>query len=237
VGGAVDEKERLVKILVTRPEIDQQQTIRALEQRGFVAIGSAVMDIVPLPFKLPIEPWQGLVITSRNALRMLAPADLSTLVDALARELGFAHIALVAANVAELENRLPSVLAPADGPLLYLAGRIRTGALDRTLLQQGFAVCLREVYDMVARDVLSDAALAVIEAEALDGILLYSERSCQILLSLIEQAGLSDKIKNVIFYCLSPRVALPLQGLSYPLVVADAPNERSLLACLENGHN
>ncbi|WP_162916276.1 uroporphyrinogen-III synthase [Cohaesibacter haloalkalitolerans] len=237
-----------MKILVTRPEIDQQQTIRALEQRGFVAIGSAVMDIVPLPFELPNEPWQGLVITSRNALRMLAPADLSTLVDVclfcvgertavLARELGFAKVALVAANVAELEQQLLTALAPTDGPLLYLAGRIRTGALDRTLLQQGFAVCLREVYDMVARDALSDAALAAIEAEALDGILLYSERSCQILLSLIEQAGLSDKIKNVIFYCLSPRVALPLQGLSYPLVVAEAPNERSLLACLENGHN
>nr|WP_319391383.1 uroporphyrinogen-III synthase [uncultured Cohaesibacter sp.] len=237
-----------MKILVTRPEIDQQQTIGALEQRGFVAIGSAVMDIVPLPFELPNEPWQGLVITSRNALRMLALADLSTLkgyrlfcvgerTAALARELGFAKVALVAANVAELENRLPSALVPADGPLLYLAGKIRTGALDQTLLQHGFAVCLREVYDMVARDALSDAALAAIEAEALDGIFLYSERSCQILLSLIEQADLSDKMKNVIFYCLSPRVALPLQGLSYPLVVADAPNERSLLACLENGHN
>nr|WP_321455237.1 uroporphyrinogen-III synthase [uncultured Cohaesibacter sp.] len=237
-----------MKILVTRPEIDQQQTISALDKLGFEGISSPVMDIVPLSFILPDTDWQALVVTSRNGLRMLSSDDVGRFQDVplycvgertaeLARQLRFSNVAVVAATSAALAEQLIRQLIPQRGPVLYLAGKIRSGSVDRDLKDHGFSVCLQEVYEMRKRARFSQEAFEAIVSHNLHGVLVYSARTCRILLSLLEQYGLRDHLDNVIFYCLSPAVALPLKGLGYPLVVAKSPNERSLLECLDNGHN
>ena len=237
-----------MKILVTRPEIDQHQTIKALETLGVEVLASPVMAIVPLSLSFPDASWQALVVTSRNGLRMVADDQLEPLKSVplycvgkrtadLAAALGFTKVAFVAPNGAELEKQLLSALDPQNGEILYLAGKVRSGRLAEALSAHGFSVRLCEVYESQALTCLSDEVCEAIRTEQLDGILLYSQRSCRLFLSLIEQMGLSEHLHKAIFYCLSPAVALPLEGLGYPLVVAEAPNERSLLACVQNGHN
>ena len=237
-----------MKILVTRPEIDQQQTIKALETLGLEGIASPVMEIVPLPFSLPDDIWQALVVTSRNGLRMVAGDQLERLKGLplycvgnrtadLARALGFAKIVVIAPNVAVLKRRLIAEMDPQKGGILYLAGKVRSGALDAALLAHGFSISLCEVYESRPLTGFSATVCEIIRSGQLDGILLYSQRSCRLFLSLVEKTGLSEHLHSAIFYCLSPAVALPLERLGYPLVVAEAPNERSLLACVQNGHN
>ena len=115
-----------MKILVTRPEIDQQQTIKALETLGLEGIASPVMEIVPLPFSLPDDIWQALVVTSRNGLRMVAGDQLERLKGLplycvgnrtadLAHALGFAKIVVVAPNVCCVEKAADSRDEPAKG--------------------------------------------------------------------------------------------------------------------------
>ena len=233
-----------MKILVTRPEIDQQQTIASLDRLGMEAIASPVIEIVPLSFSLPCEEWQAVIVTSRNALRMLSSQTIGALkhiplycvgekTAELARNLGFEVVASVAPDVASLENDLLSSLNAGSGSLLYLAGAVRSGRLFETLQERGYTACLQQVYESRARKALSTEAVDAIKKNELDGILLYSQRSCRLFLGLIEKSGLCDHLHDVIFYCLSPAVALPLEGLGYPLVVAHAPNEKSLLACVQ----
>nr|WP_321461597.1 uroporphyrinogen-III synthase [uncultured Cohaesibacter sp.] len=237
-----------MKILVTRPEVDQQQTLAALQALGIETLSSPVMEIVPLAFDLPDDPWQGIIVTSRNGLRMLAEEQIASLryfplycvgkrTGELAKRLGFEVTLPIAATVAELGALLVERLDPHKGPVLYLAGRDRAGSLEDVLKLSGFTVTLREIYQGKPSQTLSGEAEEALRTGHLDAILLYSERSSRLLLSLIEKAGLSDRLEKVVFYCLSPAVALPLEGLGYPLVVADAPNERSLLECVQNGHN
>ena len=233
------------KVLVTRPQEDQQQTREALADLDIEAVCSPVMAVVRLPFCLPETDLQAVVVTSRNALRMLDADQLARLhrmplycvggqTEGLARQLGFGTIGAVAVDVAQLLADLPQLLSPAGGPLLYLSGKHRSGSLANTLEAHHFDVTLLEVYEMAARGSLTAAALSAIGDKSLDGVLLYSQRTSQLLLSLIEHYRLEDAMRALTFFCLSPTVAAPLKGRGYSLVVAKAPNEGSLLECVKN---
>ncbi|WP_316858331.1 uroporphyrinogen-III synthase [uncultured Cohaesibacter sp.] len=237
-----------MKLLVTRPEIDQQQTVQALKDLGVVAISSPLMDIVPLDFSLPVKDWQAVIVTSRNSLRLLDPADLEGLIHRplfcvgsrtaqLARTLGFTDIRTHGQNSDALIDMILESLHADNGPLLYLAGKFRAGRLQDVLQTHAFEISLLEVYEARARNRLTEDAANALRERSLDGVLLYSERSCRLLLSLLEREELAEFAKTIIYYCLSEAVAFPLRQLGYPLVVAKVANETSLLDCVRLSHN
>ncbi|SNY90568.1 uroporphyrinogen-III synthase [Cohaesibacter sp. ES.047] len=236
------------RILVTRPEADQAQTVSALGTIGLEAVSAPVMDIESLPFVLPDEPWQAVIVTSRNALRMLSAEEINEIkacrlccVGAktadLARSLGFLRIDQPAPHVADLGERLKSSLEVGGGPVLYPAGHYRSGSLAEDLEELDLRVCLIEIYRMVARSGLPDKAIAAIKAGDLAGILVYSTRSAEILARLLEADGLRDKLGRVPFFCLSESVAARLQGSGFVTHVSEMPNEAALLACVKKHHN
>ncbi|WP_180966920.1 uroporphyrinogen-III synthase [Cohaesibacter celericrescens] len=241
-----------MKILVTRPDADQKQTIGLLSGLGIEAVSSPVMEAIKLPFMLPDRaselPWQAMVVTSRNALRMLESEQLAQLrsvalycvgaqTETLARSLGFDTIGETSPDVAHLTDRLLDLFSPDAGPILYLTAKHRSGKLAQALDVDGFDYTLIESYEMVALSSLTEEAVAAIQTKRLDGVLLYSSRTSQLLLTLFEKHDLADDMQHVTFYCLSDAVASPLKPTGYPLVVSAAPNEQSLLACVKKDHN
>lgn len=237
-----------MRLLVTRPALDQQQTCDALQAMGIEALSAPVMEAQRLSFTLPDEVWQAVVITSRNGLRALKETELTHLQDKplfcvgekterLARELGFSNHRLTAPDMASLAPPLLAALDPAKGPLLYLTAKHRSGDLTEQLAAHGQAFALIEAYEMVAASCLPDEVISAICENQLDGVLLYSLRSCHLFLMLADAKGLGDALAGLTFYCLSPAIATSVEEAGYPLVVADTPNEDSLLACVKKGRN
>nr|WP_321442793.1 uroporphyrinogen-III synthase [uncultured Cohaesibacter sp.] len=237
-----------MRILVTRPALDQDQTCKALRALGIEPLSAPVMVAEALDFSLPEQSWQAVVVTSRNGLRMLERAQVAQLgqrplycvgtkTESLARALGFQTIEMRAPDLADLTPALVSRLAPQGGPILYLTGRHRTGSLKDTLEAAGLSVAQVETYVMVASKALPDDICDAIGQGAIDGVLLYSKRSSQLFLSIAREHGLEAKLGGLTFYCLSPAIATLIEDAGYPLVVADAPNEKSLLASLKKGRN
>ncbi|WP_157967552.1 uroporphyrinogen-III synthase [Cohaesibacter intestini] len=237
-----------MRILVTRPALDQDQTCKALRALGIEPVSAPVMEAQGLQFCLSEQAWQAVVVTSRNGLRMLEPAQIAQLrlrplycvgakTESLAHDLGFETIEMCAPDLAVLTPALVSRLNPAGGPVLYLTGRHRTGSLKAALETAGLRVEQVESYDMVASPTLPEDALTAIRKGGIDGVLLYSQRSSQLFLSIASEQGLEAQLGGLTFYCLSPAIATLIKEAGYPLVVADAPNEKSLLASLEKGRN
>lgn len=237
----------LGRILITRPETDQGQTGKALISLGFEPLYSPVMDIVRCPVQLTDEEWQGVIVTSRNALRALDAVQLEALrhhdlycvgaqTAALAKALGFASIAQVARDAAELIASLRVMLKSGCGPVLYLAGRHRSGSILQDLEAQKIDVHLLEMYEMVPREHLVEDALIAIKDQRLDGVLLYSKRTSRLFLSLLEKYDLLPSIRFLTFYCLSDAVASPLEAADCRIVVSEEPNETALLACVKKDH-
>lgn len=237
-----------MRVLVTRPQADQAQTLSALADLGLSGLSCPVLDVDWLDFAIPLEPWQAVVATSRNGLRALAAEDLASLVsvplfvvgrktEILAVELGFRQVSPASRDAAHLGQGSLGQLSAEAGPILYLTARHRSGNLVEELEQAGFGVHLVELYQTKAVDRWPEDIIQNIKNRQLGGVLLYSARTARLFVERLDQYGLDDAATNLTFFCLSPAVASVLSERDYPLVVAEAPNEASLLASVRNAHN
>lgn len=237
-----------MRLLVTRPIEDQDQTLKALEAKGMSGLSAPVMEVERVCGTVPNERWQGLIVTSRNGLRMLNDEELAPLkglalfcvgrkTAELARSLGFENLIHIQGQITGLADVISDASDPKAGPFLYLSGVHRTGQLDQDLADRGFSCHLQPIYETRPVAHFSSVIREAVQEGFIDGVLLYSARSTQIFLDLIDRDNLTQYAANLRYYCLSRAVAAPLEARGYPLVVAEMPNEASLLVCAQNDHN
>ena len=236
-----------MRLIVTRPEPDDDRTARALIRLGHEAILSPMLDIVA-DAKAPIAAcdFQAVAVTSANAVRALsARAD-----DAVARTLplyavgdqtaleakraGFKNARSAGGALADLVALLARERDPGAGPLLYAAGDVQAGDLAAEMKQHGFDVETAIVYRSVPRKRLSGVAEDALRSGTADGVLLYSRRSAAAFAAAVTGAGLVPLPRRVVLYCLSEAVAEPLAGLAGDVRVAAEPNQLSLFALIES---
>lgn len=236
-----------MRLIVTRPEPDDDRTARALIRLGHEAILCPMLDIVSDPnAPIPGGPFQAVVVTSSNAVRALAaradaavPPSLPLLAvgdqTALeAKRAGFSRARSAGGNLDDLVALLAAKLRADAGPLLYAAGEVQAGDLARRMQEHGFTVETSIVYRAVPRAHLSGVARDAIRSASVDGVLLYSRRSAQAFAAALQTAGLAPLSEKVTLYCLSTAVAEPLGSVAAgKVLVAEAPNQISLFALIE----
>lgn len=232
--------------LVTRPQEDAATLAARLRDIGHDVTVDPLLTIhIDKDVPLTRARVQALLVTSANGLRaLLARGDVAAwtalpllavgpTTAALARDAGFADVREAGGDVVSLTGLAAETLDPDGGPLLHLAGTVTAGDLKQALEEKGFWVERAVLYDARAADALSAATADALKAGALDGVLLYSRRSSEIFLHLVEAAGLGSALSNVQAYCLSANAAAPLQGAGFKAIhVASAPNEAELLALI-----
>jgi uroporphyrinogen-III synthase len=236
-----------MRLIVTRPEPDDDRSARVLIRLGHEAILCPMLDIVSDP-KAPIPrgPLQAVVVTSSNAVRALAArAD-----DAVPRTLplfavgdqtaleakraAFTRARSAGGNLDDLVALLVAELQADAGPLLYAAGEVQAGDLAKRMQEHGFTVETSIVYRAEPRTHLSGVASDAIKSDSVDGVLLYSQRSAQAFAAALQAAGLAPLSEKVTLYCLSAAVAEPLGEVAAgKVLVAEAPNQISLFALIE----
>lgn len=237
----------MMHLLVTRSAEDGKATAAELATRGHQAYCIPLIEInFEQNVDLELEGVQALLITSANALRAFAALSSNRELPVLAvgaatakaaRTLGFHDVAFADGNASELGSLVTRSCQTNRGPLIHLAGQHAANDLVEYLQRQGFDASLRVLYTAVAVAKIPDKLKALLRGQQkLDGVLLHSKRSAEILQVLLRSENLTDACRTLAAYCLSPAIANTAKSLPYQnILAADQPNQRALLDLLDRG--
>jgi uroporphyrinogen-III synthase len=236
-----------MRVLVTRPQYDAATLEAALEKRGHRAVLEPLMHVSFADSEpVVLEGVQALIATSRNGLRALRdkPAIVTArqlplfavgkATAAEARTLGFETVVTGAGTAGELVAHIVSVLDPAEGLLLHLAGDTLAADLKGALESHGFRVVQPVVYRMVAATSLSEETVERLGFGEIDGVILLSPRTAGIYAGLVMKQGLASAARALVHFCLSPAVAQRLAPLgSVRVEIAENPRLEEVLALID----
>ncbi|MFB2551275.1 uroporphyrinogen-III synthase [Ensifer soli] len=233
-----------MRVLVTRPQPAAGATAARLRSIGHEAVvvplTEAVPDLDALRRALS-RPHGAIAATSAEAARTLAGLGhavrdhLRTPLYAVGgatadafRALGFCDVRVGPGDGAGLARRIAGDARPA-APLLYLAGAPRAKTLEDGLLAAAIAVETVACYRMKPRDAAAELAAVLAEAPV-PAVLLYSAEGARLFAGLL--AGIAGARHPGAAFCLSRSVAEALGGALESVVIAERPDEDSLLSRL-----
>ena len=236
-----------MRLLVTRPEPDNERTAALLRVRGH--------DVMVLPL-LRIEamgqaqfgqgPWAAVLLTSANAARAIAshrrhkeliglPAyTVGARTRTAATAAGFAPVLSADGDVDGLIALVAAQPPAANLPLLYLAGSDRAGDVSASLQSRGLHVETAVVYRSVIVADLRPEIRAALTAGRIEAVLHYSARSASAFMAAALTAGIKYSVIKIKHLCLSSQVAAPLvEAGAEAVVVASGPTEAALFECID----
>ncbi|MEA2979105.1 MAG: uroporphyrinogen-III synthase [Alphaproteobacteria bacterium] len=227
-----------MRLLITRPEPDNQRTAAVLRVQGHEVVLAPLLHIEAVAdADLGPPPWSAVLITSANGARALAVHPRRGELLALpvlavgrstaeaARATGFADVISADGDAEDLARLARERFAGSRQPLLYLAGEDRSGELA----VPGLAVRTVVVYRAARTQRFPTVARTALERGEIDGVLHFSRRSVDSYLDCGRDI-IGPALKPA-HYCLSARAAEPLRlaGAAH-IRVASRPDEASLLA-------
>jgi len=235
-----------MRLLVTRPEPDASHEAEMLAVRGHEGVLAPLLAVEFCDAPLELEGAQGLIVTSRNALRALAvrreldqalELPLFAVGEATARaarELGFARVTTGPGTGAALAELISGEIKPERGALVHLAGETLAFDLKSALERQQFTVRQPLLYRAVPARAFPAEALRQLKAGKLDGVILMSPRTAKTFAELVARHGLVTQAKRLVCYCLSEAVAEAVVALGLDVRVATHPREEDVLALLDS---
>jgi len=237
-----------MRLLITRPRADAQPLAEELRERGHQVVMEPLLEIrflavTNVDMARMLDGAQALLVTSANGLRAFCQAcdrrDLAVHAvghasAAAARDAGFTDVDSADGDVAALAGRVAEKLHPGDGALVHVAGSRVAGDLSGLLEKAGFAVRRAVLYEAVKAAELSAPVRADIAEGKIDGVLLFSPRTAESFVRLVERAGLTGRCRDITAYCLSEAVAAKSRRIGWArLAVAARPDRQSLIETLE----
>jgi uroporphyrinogen-III synthase len=236
-----------MRLLVTRPEPDAAREAEALEERGHEPVLAPLLRIeFCRDVALPLEGAQGLIATSRNALRALAThpdlvrarkLPLFAVGDATAaagRELDFAHVTAGPGTAPALAALIADQAKPDAGALVHLAGETLAFDLEAALGKKGFTVRAPVLYRAIPAQELPQKTVNLLKSRALDGVILLSPRTARTFAELLARHDLVTQGTRLICYCLSEAVAEAVAPLGLVTRIAARPREEDVLALVDS---
>ena len=212
-----------MRLLVTRPDPDSEETAARLRAHGHDALIAPLLRIEPAPdAEIGAGPWSGIIMTSRNAARAIERhpgfAELRRLpifavgrrTAAAARSAGFSDVQSADGDADDLVRLIRARQPAVAGRLLYLAGVDRAADVAGELRKAGLSADTVAIYRAIAAEEFPAAARTALAACELDGVLHLSRRSAETYLACARRDGLLDRALLPKQYCLSAQVAEPL---------------------------
>ncbi len=246
-----------MRLVITRPRADGETTAKKLEKLGHEALISPVMEVVCLPdAPLPdINTLNGLVITSRNALRCLAkkahigpssPSIWHSLplfavgkaTGQEARQLGFMSIIYGNGHASSLPDFIKQFqphLDPQNGKSLYYpVGAKKAFDLAPALRQQGILLTEQIVYESLPSNRLAPIVRKGLLGGTVDGVLLMSPRTARLFCAILKNNKLQQHVSAISALCLSQNVAEAASTLPWrQTLIAPHPDMDHLLGLIE----
>lgn len=231
-------------VWVTRPQPGAEQTAARLEALGYEAFVAPLTEIVGVPADVsPLADCAALVFTSANGARFFpsdaAKALLSKPVFAVGQAtadavhaLGFLTIVIGDSDASSLAPLIAERTEDGDA-IGYITGFQRTGTLEQSLAALNRKAVLVEVYDTKKVSQITYDKSSFFETAAPRAILIYSQLSAEVLVSMVASGAIVQNIENARYIAISPRVADVLAPLGTDQIdVAAMPNEAAMFAAL-----
>ena len=231
-----------MRVLITRPEHEGRRTAAQLAALGHEPVLAPLTQIIAIPANPPADPFDGVIVTSAQAIRppCLPKLDRQVLKLPLyvvgrrtaeeAQKAGFERLEAVAANAAELSDRIGHIQPGAR--LLYLAGRDRKPDLERALAGAGIQVAVVETYEARALDSLPHNAHDALWDGRIEAVLHFSRRSAELFVDLARKAGVAAAASRARHCAISVDAAAPLAGFANRIAIAKTPDARALFETL-----
>lgn len=232
-----------MRIWVARPEPGAARTGERLAALGHRPLVAPVLVVRPTGAALPDGPFDGLILTSAQALAALGRAECEALggvavfavgqrTAVLARRAGLGPVHDAGGNAGDL-GALVLGLLPKGAQLLRVTGRDRKAEPAATLDAAGYRLATHVAYEAQALAVLPASVAEALAADRLEAALHYSRRSAATALQLAIDADRIGSFRALKHYCLSDDVAGPLEAAGVPVhFVATCPREDDILAGL-----
>lgn len=232
-------------LIVTRPEADADEMARRIEAMGHQVSLAPLLDMRTTGTHLDFSGVQGVIATSRNALRALADAGQLDAARSLpifvvgpasadlARDLGFTSVAAGVGGGKHLVPLVCEACKPGGGPLLYLSGDAVAFDIGSALSGAGYEVRHRVVYEAVEVKALPGSVVAVIRSGAVAGVILMSARTAKLFVRLAGEAGVSQEARRLAYLCISAVVAAATGEPSGKVLVAAQPTSEEMLALVK----
>jgi uroporphyrinogen-III synthase len=230
-----------MRLLVTRPEPDNERTAAALRARGHDVMLAPLLRVEPVAADFGAGPWAAVLITSANGARAAAAhprhgALMSLPVLAVgrssaaaARQTGFSDVTSADGDGGDLARLAAARFAGEARPLLYLAGEERARDLGAELAAHGLKTATAVIYRTVKAAAFPDPVRAALEAGTIDGVLHFSRRSAESYLGCARE--MFGPALMPVHYCLSARAAEPLEAAGATRIrIAGRPDEAGMLA-------
>jgi uroporphyrinogen-III synthase len=232
-----------MRVLITRPEREAVTLATALSQRGHVPVIAPLfrLDILhpPTDFAQSLAACQAILLTSANGARALAEASeqrgrpilaVGDTTATTAEGLGFSAVTSAAGDGAALAELVRQRLDRKAGPLLHVSGVDVALDLGEMLRADGFEVRRFALYDAREESTLPDSARAALQARALDAATFFSPRAASQFAKLLEEAGLTDSVRDLTAIAISPAALVPLGALPFKATaVAVRPTRQAVL--------
>ena len=236
-----------MRLLVTRPEPQGEQTVVALRARGHEVTIAPLLVIETLSADFGGAPWRAVAVTSANAIRAAAAHPHFAEIVSLplfgvggrsaqaAQEAGFASVMSADGDADALVELIRKALPP-ESALLYLAGEDRASDLAAALAPGKISVTTAVVYRAVAQSALPEFARERLCAGTIDGVLHFSKRSAQTFIGAAQGCEVWDNSLKCRHFCLSLQVAEPLVAAGARHIhVAATPDEAAVLDLVGQG--
>jgi uroporphyrinogen-III synthase len=242
-----------MRFLITRPQSDASQLAQWLMQLGHEAIVSPVIEIFCVDTPRPDPaPFQGLIITSRNALRCLAKTDdlgsfrdlplfaVGAATARQAQEFGFSEIHQGPGRAIDLIPVINAEYEKIPNPQLFHPGGAKKAFdLAPHLRKSGIELVELVVYESRLCKNLTQSAIEAITSAKLGGVILMSPRTAEHFRKLVIDNHLEKEMSHIPCLCLSPKVAKALKNMPCKeKPIARAPDLGGIMELIDsNGKN
>jgi uroporphyrinogen-III synthase len=236
----------MVSVLVTRPHAASLALATELKREGYEPVVEPLLEIVATPEPLPDVDVQAVMITSANALDVLASGGQIKHILGLpcfcvgsrtaikAKEFGFQHIKHTTSDGKELAHLIGSSLPYKSTAVLHIAGRDVASAAQDELRHAGFHVAPWVVYTARTAADFTPETLKRLQGKKLDAVLVFSTRTADTLAILLTKHHLTGVCKKMAAIGLSDAVTGPLKPFSWRILAfAHVPAEDAMVECLK----
>ncbi len=227
-------------VLNTRPLEDAAELNERLSQLGMTVVSEPLLQISFFDGAAPdLENFKALIFTSRNGVRAFARVSAQRDIpvfavgDSTARfaqEAGFQQVFSADGNVESLAALIVRTIGPVSGPLLHVAGSVTAGDLSGELQRLGYQIVRKAMYESRMSEELSTRTTQIIRNGAVDCIALFSPRTARTFARLAEHSGILDCCGDMSVVCLSPAVAVAVNGIPWrQTLIASEPKFEALM--------
>jgi uroporphyrinogen-III synthase len=229
-----------MRVLITRPLEDAEETRRQLRARGHEAV---IAPLLVTHFAdgpdVKLDGVQAILATSAKGVRALARRTprrdvalfaVGPQTAGEAHALGFQNVKSADGDAAALAQCTLRWANPGRGALLHVVGAGNDGKLAGALA--GFTLRQEILYAVTAVEKMPAEAALALQEGALDAALFFSPRSAAVFCDCVRAQNLP--VQTLLAACISPAAAAALAPLAFRRIsAAERPNLAALLELLD----